>query len=357
MNPNDGTQRLPAQGMMIDSIPGGNEVSVLAIRFGSLGDVVLTLPALAWLKQHLPGVRIGFITHGRYAGLLAHADVIETILPWTGYSTAMAARDWLNGSSKAPLLLDFQASLRSRWVSQVLNVTTARTPQYSWKRRRMVTQPPWRWLGGVPHPLEPIWRRHCETAALGLLRLEETGTGLRRLEAEPGVWQPPERLLRIPVSAECQRESRTVCFAPLSQHRAKSLTINQIQRWIVALHSAGLKVILLGSPAEKAELERAATQLDSVEVITESWREILRALGRATWTLSVDSGLAHVSESVGTPTRVLFGPTIPAFGFAPRLRESKVIESVLACRPCHVHGPQVCPLNHHLCMESLPLSV
>lgn len=77
-------------------------------------------------------------------------------------------------------------------------------------------------------------------------------------------------------------------------------------------------------------------------------------LGRAAALVSNDSAPMHMAQAVGTPVVAIFGPTVPAFGFAPRGPHDVVLEVAgLACRPCSSHGPRVCPLGHHHCMTEL----
>jgi heptosyltransferase-2 len=70
--------------------------------------------------------------------------------------------------------------------------------------------------------------------------------------------------------------------------------------------------------------------------------------------VSGDSAAVHVASDLKVPVLALFGPTSPEFGFAP-WRKGSLALSVknLPCRPCHIHGPQVCPLGHHECMKNL----
>jgi len=77
---------------------------------------------------------------------------------------------------------------------------------------------------------------------------------------------------------------------------------------------------------------------------------------RARVLVSGDSAPVHLASAMGTPTVEIYGPTAPVFGFAARAAWSRIIEpDRLACRPCHKHGPAVCPLVHHRCMRDTPI--
>lgn len=70
-----------------------------------------------------------------------------------------------------------------------------------------------------------------------------------------------------------------------------------------------------------------------------------------------DSAPQHLASAMGTPTVTVFGPTVPEFGFGP-LAPGSVSVGVrgLSCRPCHPHGPEVCPLGHWKCMRELDVA-
>lgn len=85
-----------------------------------------------------------------------------------------------------------------------------------------------------------------------------------------------------------------------------------------------------------------------------SLRGAAALMARAVLLVTNDSAPLHLAAAVGTPIVAIFGPTIPAFGFAPRGPRDRVVELAgLACRPCSSHGPPVCPLGHHRCMKDL----
>ena len=83
-------------------------------------------------------------------------------------------------------------------------------------------------------------------------------------------------------------------------------------------------------------------------------RQSAALIQQASVLVTNDSAPLHFAQAVGTPTVAIFGPTIPAFGFGPRgPRDVTVGVDGLACRPCSAHGPDACPLGHHLCMQPL----
>jgi heptosyltransferase-2 len=76
-------------------------------------------------------------------------------------------------------------------------------------------------------------------------------------------------------------------------------------------------------------------------------------ISRARALVSNDSAPLHLASAMRTPTVALFGPTVPALGFGSLAPLHTEIGVTLACRPCHAHGPQACPLGHWKCMREL----
>jgi heptosyltransferase-2 len=85
-----------------------------------------------------------------------------------------------------------------------------------------------------------------------------------------------------------------------------------------------------------------------------SLRESAAVIERSAVLVTNDSAPLHLATGVGTPVVAIFGPTVPAFGFAPTGPRDVVVEHPdMPCRPCSSHGPQACPLGHHRCMTEL----
>ena len=125
--------------------------------------------------------------------------------------------------------------------------------------------------------------------------------------------------------------------------------------------SLEIPLALVGGPGDRADARAIRNALGSGTPVADGvGRLSLLASGelirRARLLVSNDSAPVHLASAVRTPTIEIYGPTAPIFGFAARAPWSRVVEpDPLPCRPCHQHGPAVCPLVHHKCMRDTPI--
>jgi len=79
----------------------------------------------------------------------------------------------------------------------------------------------------------------------------------------------------------------------------------------------------------------------------------------ATFVLSNDSGPAHIAAAVNTPLFVIFGPTIPEFGFRPVSKAPVYLfeRKDLSCRPCSLHGEKKCKYGDLRCLRGITPSI
>lgn len=124
------------------------------------------------------------------------------------------------------------------------------------------------------------------------------------------------------------------------------------------------RLVVLGAASDgplAAAIVRAVAQAGGAPVIDATGKLSLLGsaalLTRCRALVSNDSAPLHLASAMNTPTIALFGPTVPSLGFGP-LAEQRTVLGVdaLACRPCHAHGPQQCPLTHWRCMRELTVS-
>ena len=55
--------------------------SVLFIRPEGMGDIILTLPAIAWIRQENPGARLAMAVRPMFADFVAEMRVVDEVIP------------------------------------------------------------------------------------------------------------------------------------------------------------------------------------------------------------------------------------------------------------------------------------
>src|SRR5579863_261177 len=73
---------------VLDSLPERARVAIIRLR--SLGDCVLTTPALEILKQSRPDLRVAVVVEDRFAPVFDQNPTVESLLP----PRVAALRDW-----------------------------------------------------------------------------------------------------------------------------------------------------------------------------------------------------------------------------------------------------------------------
>jgi heptosyltransferase III len=90
---------------VLERIPQGARVAVVRLR--SLGDCVLTTPAIELLKRARPDLRIGVVVEDRFAGVFEGNPAIHSILP-PAYGAMLRWHPWLclnfHGGTRSQLL-------------------------------------------------------------------------------------------------------------------------------------------------------------------------------------------------------------------------------------------------------------
>jgi heptosyltransferase-2 len=317
----------------------------LLVRFSSLGDVVLATAAANYIKAQRPQARIVFATKENFAPLLEGHPSIDEVWPLEGPQglELLSAKARASGFTA---LLDLHANLRSRWLGLRSGLPVFRWQAGTLDRRLRV------WLKAWKRPeLPPVVSRYVAAAAAML--------------GEPAPPEAPLPTLKIDAASEAwaagwlrargwQGEA-LVAVAPGAAWPSKRTSIEILRESLKGLPQ-GTRLLLVGSAAERGLCEQLAE--GSIAPLnaageTGDLRQLLALIGKSRAFLGHDSGPLHLAEALGIPCTALFGPTIRAFGFFPQGPGHRVFERDLDCRPCSVHGTEVCPLGHHHCLLQL----
>src|SRR5579863_704829 len=111
INPERESLEMPS---LLERLPSGSRIAVIRLR--SLGDCVLTTPALALLKEHRPDLHLGVVVEDRFRALFENHPDIEEILAPQSAATARWGPDLvlnLHGGTRS-MVLTFTSHARFR---------------------------------------------------------------------------------------------------------------------------------------------------------------------------------------------------------------------------------------------------
>ena len=161
------------------------------------------------------------------------------------------------------------------------------------------------------------------------------------------------------LEALAPREAEWMAVVPGARWATKRWPLERwaslCRKWIESDPSRhALALLGPGEGAGRAAFETAGPDAPRrIHALTAEFGLVAEILRRMDVVVAGDTGLMHLATAVGAPVVALFGPTTPAFGMSPYGPRHRTVSMELPCRPCSLHGGDVCPLGHHRCMEEL----
>jgi len=317
-----------------------------------LGDAVLTLPLLHALKTRYPKAEIHFFVRSGVESVFTAQPEITRVRPFAKRgaqkSLSSAVRyGWELGREGFDLWISAHKSFRSALISGATGIN----------RRIGYDQP---WFNTLAYT-ETVSRRFAD--------LEEIER-LFQLLKPLGINAPAPKA-SLSISDETRQDAeqfwRAHCgnrpvlgLHPGSTWPTKCWPVEYFSEIVTRAARAGAQVLIFAGPDERdvaAQVQAGAEVEGSVNVLNLGGEltlpQLAAYLGKLNAYLTNDSGPMHLAWAQDTPLVALFGPTVRELGFFPRGDNSTVAEIPLECRPCGLHGPRRCPLNHHDCMRRL----
>ncbi len=326
------------------SLVSPDSPSLLAVRFGSIGDVLLTTPLLRALRRRHPAARITVLTKATYAPLVDDNPNVDEVIAFRPEDSlpSLAARIRSAGFTH---LLDLHDNLRSRILRTLAPGPWRGYPKYRVARALLIHGKRDR------YPVRrPVPERYFAAA--------------RGLDVRPD-GEPPEFFLGQPAvaqaaawlaSAGLASARPLIAVAPGAAHSTKRWPVEHWRHLVDRIVEAGMDVVAVGGATDAVIAEEVAAGRGerSRAVAGKFGLQTTGALlQRAKALVSGDTGVMHMATGVGTPVVALFGPTVEAFGFFPYTSRAEVLQLDLDCRPCSSQGGPRCPLGHHHCLTRL----
>ena len=291
---------------------------VLLVKTSSLGDVIHAMPAITEAASH--GVRITWVVEEAFADIArlhphVHAVIEVAVRRWrSNLSTARtefaAFRQRLRKDTY-DLVLDSQGLLKSAAISLLAkgpvagySHTSAREPwsAFFYRARHRV----------APHQHAIQRQRQLFAQALGY----------------PLAAQMPDGL---PIQVE---RGKQVLLLHGTTWATKHWPDRMWQGLAELVAAAGYEAVMTwGNSAEQVRAEQLAQQASVTVLPKQSLPQLAQHLAAAAAVVGVDTGLTHLSATMGTPTVGVYGPTSPALTGCLG-RHTVSLSSQLQCAPC-----------------------
>ncbi len=312
---------------------------ILIIRWSSLGDIILTQPVVAILREEYPDAEI------HYCCKPAMIPLVEC---FTGVNRVIST-DNLDRSIHYDIAIDLQAKPGS--IVQLKRLSADRRVIYN--KRRLT-----RWLI-VKH----LTSRSIDST------LDLYFSALNKLGIEAPLRDPvitPKTaheafINEIFIEHNVTPAKTLIGIAPGARHYTKRYPMEYWIRFIDSIpDSWNCQFILIGSTEDReicAEIHRQCPNTTFDLCARTSTDQLVNLMDRIGCLISGDSGPMHVAAALGKPQIAIFGGTNTRLGFRPLNSKAVILEQDLKCRPCSLHGRKTCPKSHFRCMKTITPSV
>lgn len=261
---------------ILERLPSGGRVAVVRLR--SLGDCVLTTPALQILKEFRPDVRIAVVVEPRFAPVFEDHPAVDAILP----PAITPVTRW-----RPHLALNFHGGTRS--IALTLASGARRRAGFAHYRAR------WAYNVTIPRAQEILGvERTVHTAehlasAMFYLGAPQRDIPRASLVAPPWSHPRPYALLH-PFASAPEKAWPTDRFAAIARRLRD--------------HDHLDPVILCGPSDDAAPFA-------DFQIVRSSLSEVKSVIRSASLFIGNDSGPAHIAAAFGIPLAVLYGPSDP----------------------------------------------
>lgn len=257
---------------------------ILVLRGGALGDFIVTLPALALLRQRWPSARIELAGNVTAAQLARHRGLLDAV-------HAQHEARWSALYAPAKLPDDFAA-----WLAHFDLV-----------------------LNFWPDPEGDLRRRFPVRAGQVYL----TAPALPTLAPAAAHYAEPLRALGLTMTAPlyplATPEIKARAAGPIAIHPGSGSPRKNwpAENWLALVRELPAPVVVILGETEVAAWTPRLAGLAIEARVQPSLEELVGLLARSRWFLGHDSGVSHLAAACGAPCVLLFGPTDPTLWAPP----------------------------------------
>lgn len=304
-------------------------MKVLIIKTSSMGDVLHTLPALTDAGRFHPGISFDWVVEEAFAEIPAWHPLVDKVIPfsWRRIRKKIFSRTFIQEIAR------FRSQLRQTKYDYVIDaqslVKSAAMSLFAQGVRCGYTS------AAAREPLASLF--YQKRFAAPAVKEQHAIVRIRTLFASVLGYNYTDLPLNygIHLTSEAAEQAPYVVLLHGTTWETKHWPEAYWMELAKLLSAQGLKIKLLwGSEAEKARAMRISEVSSAIEVMPKmTLRQVADLLANAAAVAAVDTGLAHLSAALATPTVSVYGPTNPVLTGAQGQYQIH-LSSKFSCAPC-----------------------
>jgi heptosyltransferase-1 len=299
------------------------ELRILIVRIGALGDVLHALPAVAALRERMPGCFLGWAVEPKWGDLLEartasaatprgpQRPIVDRIhrVPTRAWKRRPFSPSTLLGilrlrrelrAERYDVCVDLQGAIRSAVTGRMAGAQRFAGPDAPRER-------PARWLyrQRISVTATHVVDQACEILGAALGEPLQPAPVLLPVEDQAEVW-----VAKVLASRGLDERDRFVVIAPRAGWGAKQWPAELYNELAIALRAAHLRVLV--NAAGEGDSVAKAVARNAADVVPCNVVQLTALLRRASLVIGGDTGPVHLAAALGKPVVALFGPTDPA---------------------------------------------
>jgi ADP-heptose:LPS heptosyltransferase len=310
----------------------------LVIRFSSIGDIVLTTPAIRCLKQQVSNAEVHFLTKQNFKVVTEGNPYIDKFFYFNDDLSSLIRELKLEDYD---YIIDLHNNFRTKRISWSLNVKVLTYDKERYEK----------FLLTKLH-INKMSGRHIVDRCLDTLiplGVINDGKGMDYF---------------IPKNCEINMEDLPmphmvgyVAIVIGASYYTKKLPLHKLQELCKKLD---YPIILVGGKEDFKEAQEIA-EVDSIRVYNACGKfnlhESADLVRKSKLVISHDTGLQYIACAFNKPVLAIWGGTSPLLDVEPyyalgnKIRYQNFLVGGLPCQPCSNFGTNTCPKKHFKCME------
>ncbi len=327
--------------------------NILIVKMWGMGDAVIILPVVNFLKKRMPDRKIIALATRETADVFKHEAIDEVVIfnDKVGPSLPLDSLKTIHELSKKNIgtILDFEQFTRISAIFSFLSGAAMRVGYKGLGKDRLYTH-------RVPFNSD-VHASESFSDITGILGVKEKITELERLTIS--------REDRA-IAAKFIRENNLGKKKVIGIHPGSGPTAisrrwdpDKFSRLADMLAKLGYSIVISGTKSESEVIGAVSNHMKERKVLATSLtiKQFCALIENFELFVSNDTGPMHLAAAMGTPTLGLMGVNTPT-RYAPLGKKNRYIYKNFPCSPCvNVHRgivPMVCPLYENAkCMEAI----